>query len=88
MGSLPRRLLLITAIKAADLGHTTKPWEVHQKWTQRVTAEFFALGDRERESIRLGASNPRPDWPWPDSLTLATLPEPQAYLRNQPQAQP
>lgn len=41
-------LLLKTAIKWADLGHTTKAGALHRAWTQRVTDEFYTLGDRER----------------------------------------
>ena len=42
-------LLLATAVKWADLGHTMKPWEQHERWTQRVTDEMFLLGDKERD---------------------------------------
>ena len=41
-------LLLATAIKFADLGHSWKPTIAHEAWTERVTAEFYALGDVER----------------------------------------
>ena len=30
------QLVLSIAIKAADIGHVTKPWELHYKWTQRM----------------------------------------------------
>ena len=40
--------LLITAIKFADLGHCFKPWELHRSWSERVTEEFWRLGDLER----------------------------------------
>mmetsp|Transcript_3927 Transcript_3927/g.11636 ORF Transcript_3927/g.11636 Transcript_3927/m.11636 type:complete len:386 (+) Transcript_3927:325-1482(+) len=40
--------LMITAIKYADLGHVLKPIEVHKAITQRVTNEFWALGDLEK----------------------------------------
>jgi len=36
------------AIKFADLGHVYKSNALHLQWTQRVTDEFFALGDYER----------------------------------------
>jgi hypothetical protein len=42
-------LLLAVAIKFADLGHCFKPFQMHKKWAQRVTNEFWALGDRERQ---------------------------------------
>ena len=41
--------LLAVAIKFADLGHCFKPFQMHKKWAQRVTNEFWALGDRERQ---------------------------------------
>lgn len=41
-------LILSLAIKGADLGHSIKPWALHHAWTQRVTQEFYALGDLER----------------------------------------
>ena len=43
-------LLLATAIKFADLGHSFKRVEQHQQWTEKVTEEFWLLGDRERSS--------------------------------------
>jgi len=42
-------LMLVTAIKTVDLGHTFKPWEQHEAWVDRITNEFYALGDRERD---------------------------------------
>ena len=42
------KLLLSMAIKFADLGHVCKPLDLHLMWTERVTQEFWALGDRER----------------------------------------
>ena len=43
-------LVLSVAIKCADLGHSLKPWPLHQQWSHWVTDEFFALGDLERAS--------------------------------------
>eukprot|EP00741_Cyanophora_paradoxa_P022427 tig00021489_g21653.t1 len=48
-----RRLLLSVAIKAsapqaADIGHAARPLPLHLDWSQRVAAEFYAQGDRER----------------------------------------
>ena len=40
--------LLIAAIKFSDLGHCLKPLPVHLAWTERVTQEFWALGDVEK----------------------------------------
>ena len=41
--------VLPVAIKFADLGHATKVTAQHRAWTQRITDEFHALGDLERE---------------------------------------
>ena len=41
-------LLGVVAIKFADLGHTLKPWPIHEAWSRRVVLEFYALGDREK----------------------------------------
>merc|ERR1740120_688754 len=35
-------------IKAADLGHSALPWDQHTHWVERLEAEFFAQGDREK----------------------------------------
>jgi len=35
-------------MKWADLGHAAKPFPLHDKWTRRITEEFFTLGDKER----------------------------------------
>jgi hypothetical protein len=50
---VPVPLLLQVAVKFADLGHCFKPLQLHRQWTERVTAEFWALGDLER---RLGVA--------------------------------
>jgi hypothetical protein len=42
-------LLLAVAIKFADLGHCFKPFHLHKQWAERITDEFWALGDRERQ---------------------------------------
>ena len=44
------QLLLTVAIKFADLGHVTRPEAIHQVWTDRITRELWALGDRERSN--------------------------------------
>jgi hypothetical protein len=33
----------------ADIGNALKPLNLFQQWTDRVTLEFFAQGDKERE---------------------------------------
>ena len=42
-------LLLANLLHAADVGNPAKPWAIYQKWTERVVAEFFTQGDRERD---------------------------------------
>ncbi|KOO33756.1 3'5'-cyclic nucleotide phosphodiesterase, partial [Chrysochromulina tobinii] len=42
-------LLLAVALKFADLGHSFKPFHLHKQWAERITDEFWALGDRERQ---------------------------------------
>jgi hypothetical protein len=42
-------LLLAVALKFADLGHCFKPFHIHKHWAERITNEFWALGDRERQ---------------------------------------
>ncbi|CEM12202.1 unnamed protein product [Vitrella brassicaformis CCMP3155] len=34
-------------VKAADIGHSTKEWNLHYAWSQKVTEEFFEQGDEE-----------------------------------------
>ena len=38
-----RQILLACAIKAADLGHSTKPFALHYKWSTRVANEFYKV---------------------------------------------
>lgn len=33
----------------ADLSNPTKPLDLYRQWTDRIMAEFFQQGDRERE---------------------------------------
>jgi hypothetical protein len=42
-------LLLQVAIKFADLSHCFRPFHIHKHWVERITNEFWALGDRERQ---------------------------------------
>ena len=42
------QMLLNVAVKFADLGHSFKLPDQHRKWTERVTNEFWSLGDLER----------------------------------------
>ena len=44
-----QRLVLMLALHAADVSNPAKPWPVYNKWADRVVAEFYAQGDRERE---------------------------------------
>jgi hypothetical protein len=43
------KLLMTSAIKFADLGHLCKPFQLHERWVERITQEFYLLGDLERE---------------------------------------
>lgn len=36
-------------IHASDISNPTKPFEVYSKWADKVMAEFFAQGDKEKE---------------------------------------
>ena len=54
-GLTDKPLVLATAIKFADIGHTTKPWTQHERWSRRITDEMLLLGDHER-SIGLAIS--------------------------------
>jgi len=47
--SIDVMLLLNTAIKWADLNHCSKPLALHELWTNRITNEFWVLGDKERK---------------------------------------
>ena len=39
-----RRFYLQISLKCADICNTCRPWEVSQKWSRRVTEEFFSQG--------------------------------------------
>ena len=41
-------LIFATAIKAADIGHSAKHNDLHQKWSKLVMEEFFRQGDLEK----------------------------------------
>jgi hypothetical protein len=36
-------------IHASDISNPTKPFEIYTQWADRVIAEFFAQGDKEKE---------------------------------------
>lgn len=36
-------------IHASDISNPTKPFEVYSQWAEKVMAEFFSQGDREKE---------------------------------------
>lgn len=42
-------LVLSMALKMADIGHSAKITELHEKWTMLICEEFFRQGDVERE---------------------------------------
>ena len=41
--------VMCMAIKCADIGHSAKITELHEKWTHLVCEEFFHQGDVEKE---------------------------------------
>lgn len=43
-----RTSILCMCLKCADLGHSAKAFELHEKWTQLVCEEFFLQGDLEK----------------------------------------
>lgn len=47
--AVPVDLALTSVIMMADLGHAFKSFEAHRAWSLRVTDEFFAQGDAERQ---------------------------------------
>lgn len=47
-----RQLVIQTVLMAADISNIAKIWEISEQWGQRVSTEFFAQGDREREEGR------------------------------------
>ncbi|GAX77392.1 hypothetical protein CEUSTIGMA_g4838.t1 [Chlamydomonas eustigma] len=45
-----RRLVLQMCLKMSDLGHLSSAPAVHVKWVQKLEAEFFIQGDKERSA--------------------------------------
>ncbi|KAK2506057.1 hypothetical protein MC885_011785 [Smutsia gigantea] len=45
----PPAQVLRIMLHCADLSNPTKPLELYRQWTDRIMAEFFQQGDRERE---------------------------------------
>jgi len=45
-----RRLLMQAFTHMADLGHCTRPWDVHKVLVVALEEEFFSQGDKEREA--------------------------------------
>lgn len=43
-----RLMIQKMALKASDLGHSCKTLNLHEKWTHRITEEFYRQGDSER----------------------------------------
>ena len=44
-------LLLESALHMADISNPVKPWEIYQKWLNRVMEEFYHQGGWSSESI-------------------------------------
>jgi hypothetical protein len=47
-GQKHRELVTKCCVKAADLGHTALPWDLHEPWVLRLLTEFYEQGDEER----------------------------------------
>ena len=45
-----RLVLMQMVLKCADVSHAAKPLKLHYEWSRRVTSEFFAQGEREKEA--------------------------------------
>eukprot|EP00753_Platysulcus_tardus_P007272 PLAT15018.1.p1 GENE.PLAT15018.1~~PLAT15018.1.p1 ORF type:complete len:791 (+),score=357.06 PLAT15018.1:56-2428(+) len=49
MESSEQRLMTMKiCLKAADIGHPTKPLDYHLRWSNAITEEFFLQGDEEK----------------------------------------
>lgn len=46
-----RTSILCMCLKCADLGHSAKVFELHEKWTELVCEEFFLQGDLEKQNF-------------------------------------
>ena len=44
-----KSIVLGMGLKCADIGHSAKSFELHEKWTNLVCEEFFRQGDVEKE---------------------------------------
>jgi 3',5'-cyclic-nucleotide phosphodiesterase/cAMP-specific phosphodiesterase 4 len=48
--NLEEKLMILgMGLKCADIGHSAKSTELHERWTQLVCEEFFLQGDVEKE---------------------------------------
>jgi len=45
-------LMMVSLIMVCDLGHAAKPFEMHERWTDLVTEEFFRCVLRCKECVR------------------------------------
>ena len=76
---MPLPLLLTTAVKWSDLGHTCKSPTLHKAWTRRVTDEFWALG--HANMITLSAEHGRGIYELHDAIS-ERLPEPAELIAD------
>ncbi len=44
----PNLQVLSTIVVLGDIGHVSKPYDVHKEWAGRITQEFYRQGDMER----------------------------------------
>lgn len=48
-GKLSVESTLAAAIKSADISHPLRELHIHEEWSNRISAEFYAQGDLERD---------------------------------------
>ncbi|XP_067934399.1 dual specificity calcium/calmodulin-dependent 3',5'-cyclic nucleotide phosphodiesterase 1B-like isoform X2 [Watersipora subatra] len=47
--NIEKSKVLSLILHTADIGHPSKPWAVHKRWTDNLIEEFFKQGDREKD---------------------------------------
>jgi len=49
MSDVDKTIIERFLLHISDIGHPWRPFHLHLEWSKRVTQEFFAQGDREKE---------------------------------------